>query len=70
MSLATLFEPRTPVYSGTGEELQKVQRLLTDNHVPFKLRPDGHRTRVFVKRSLADKSEMLIRDAKARHWLW
>ena len=70
MSLATLFEPRTPVYSGTGEELQKVQRLLTDNHIPFKLKPDGAKTRVFVKRSLADKGEMLIREAKARNWLW
>lgn len=66
----SLFEPRTPVYGGEGDELEKVQKLLHDNQIPFKLKAGPTNTRVFVKRSLADKSEMLIREAKDRKWLW
>ena len=66
----SLFEPRTPVYGGGGEELEKVQRLLNDHKIPYKLKREQQYTRVFVKRSLADKSEMLILEARDRRWLW
>lgn len=64
------FEPRTPIYSGAGEELEKVQQLLTDHQIPFKLKKGTSGTLVLVKRSLGDQGEMLIREAKARRWLW
>lgn len=66
----SLFEPRTPVYSGEGEELEKVLKLLKDHSLEFKLKAGAAGTLVLVKRSLADEAEMQIREAKARNWLW
>ncbi len=66
----SLFEPRTPVYGGEGEELQTVQRLLTEHQIPYKLRQEKGRTLVMVKRSLADKSEAMIREARDHNWRW
>lgn len=66
----SLFEPRTPVYSGQGDELQKVQKLLNDHKIAFKTKAGSLGTLVMVKRSLADEAEMQIREAKARNWLW
>ncbi len=66
----SLFEPRTPVYSGEGDELNKVQKLLNNHSIPFKLKAGSAGTLVMVKRSRADEAEMEIREAKARNWLW
>ena len=66
----SLFEPRTPVYSGEGGELEKVQKLLQDHKIPFKLGRGPAGTLVLVKRSKADEAEYQIREAKARNWLW
>ncbi len=65
-----LWEPRTPVYCGQGKELEQVQELLTQHRIPFKLKKGAVGTLVMVKRSLGDQGEMLIREAKARRWLW
>lgn len=66
----SLFEPRTPVYGGEGEELKKVEKLLHDHSIPYKLKKGSMGTRVMVKRSLADEAEMEIREARDRNWLW
>lgn len=66
----SLFEPRTPVYSGEGEELKKVEKLMNDHKIAYKLKAGSMGTLVMVKRSLADEAEMEIREAKARNWLW
>ncbi|WP_418665942.1 hypothetical protein [Allofournierella sp.] len=64
------FEPRTPVYAGEGDELQKVMKLLKDHSIDYKTQVGAAGTLVLVKRSLADEAEMQIREAKARNWLW
>ena len=64
-----LFEPRTPVYAGEGDELEKVMKLLRDHSIDFKTKPGAAGTLVLVKRGLADEAEMEIREAKARNWL-
>ena len=66
----SLFEPRTPVYSGEGDELKKVEKLLKDHQIDYKLKPGAAGTLVMVKRGRADEAEMEIREAKARNWLW
>lgn len=64
------FEPRTPVYIGEGDELKKVEKLMKDHQIAYKLKAGTGGTLVMVKRSLADNAEMEIREAKARNWLW
>lgn len=64
------FEPRTPVYSGEGDELGKVIKLLDSHKIAYKTQQGSAGTLVLVKRSLADEAEMQIREAKARNWLW
>ena len=66
----SFFEPRTPVYGGEGEELKKVEQLLTNQGIAYKLKNGAAGTLVMVKRSLADKAEIEIRAAKDRNWLW
>ena len=66
----SLFEPRTPVYAGEGEELKKVEKLLRDHQIDYKLKAGNAGTLVMVKRGRADEAEMEIREAKARNWLW
>lgn len=66
----SLFEPRTPVYSGEGDELEKVMKRLNAHSIDYKTKPGASGTLVMVKRGLADEAEMQIREAKARNWLW
>ncbi len=54
----SLFEPRTPVYSGEGDELKKVEKLLHDHQIDYKLKAGSTGTLVMVKRSRADEAEM------------
>ena len=52
----SLFEPRTPVYSGEGDELKKVEKLLHDHQIDYKLKAGSTGTLVMVKRSRADEA--------------